>query len=58
MGLLGIETDHESERDLRHKKTISLTQGHTLTLYCFVSIDYSLVGSIMHGAGTVKGRSV
>ena len=58
MRLLDTETDHESERDLRHTKTISLTHGHTLARYCFVSIDLSQVGSIMHGAGAVKGRTI
>lgn len=52
MRLLDTETDHE--RFETHAKTISYTYTHTHTLYCFVSIDYSDVGSIMHGAGAVK----
>lgn len=62
MRLLDIETDYESERDLRRMQKQFLTHTHTyvhtLSLYCFVSIDYGHVGSIMHGAGAVKERTV
>lgn len=60
MRLLDTETDHESERDLRHMQnnfslsdTRTRTHAHSL---CSVSIDY--VGSIMRGAGAVKERTV
>lgn len=54
MRLLDIETGHES--DLRH--TLKQFPTRTHTLYCFVPINYSHVGSIMNGEGTVGERNV